>query len=104
MRAGRNGMDELCFAAEGLSGTAAATSLRKLGSIMERAPSGRLFGAIATLSDLSARAALALEDGSRAMDRSAAREAADRLGKALNHMDDLAVEGSSETTQRRAAR
>ncbi|MCA3572482.1 MAG: hypothetical protein IOC86_01095 [Aestuariivirga sp.] len=97
-------MDELCFAAEGLSGTAAAASLRKLGSIMERAPSGRLFGAIATLSDLSARAALALEDGSRAMDRAAAREATERLGQALGHMDGLAVEGSSASPERRAAR
>jgi hypothetical protein len=97
-------MDELCFAAEGLSGTAAATSLRKLGSIMERAPSGRLFGSIATLSDLSARAALALEDGSRAMERSAVREATERLGEALTHMDDLAAEGIGVTSGRRATR
>ena len=41
-------LGELCFAAEGLSGTAASASLRKLGSIMEDAPSGRLFGAIST--------------------------------------------------------
>ena len=46
MKAGRGMLGELCFAAEGLSGTAAASSLRKLGSIMDTAPSGRLFGAI----------------------------------------------------------
>ena len=48
MKAGRGMLGELCFAAEGLSGTAASASLRKLGSIMEAAPSGRLFGAIST--------------------------------------------------------
>lgn len=60
-------VNELCFAAEGLSGTAAASSLRRLGSLMEAAPSGRLFGAIATLSDMSAKATRALEDGSLAL-------------------------------------
>ena len=64
MKVGRSTIDELCHAAEGLSGTAAASSLRKLGSIMELAPSGRLFGAISTLSDMSAKAARAREDGS----------------------------------------
>ena len=61
MKAGRGMLSELCFAAEGLSGTAASSSLRKLGSIMESAPAGRLFGAISTLSDMSAKAARALE-------------------------------------------
>jgi hypothetical protein len=73
MKLGRSTINELCYAAEGLSGTAAASSLRKLGSIMELAPSGRLFGAISTLSDMSAKAAQALEDGSRALDRARMR-------------------------------
>jgi hypothetical protein len=62
MKLGRSTINELCHAAEGLSGTAAASSLRKLGSIMELAPSGRLFGAISTLSDTSAKATGARED------------------------------------------
>lgn len=82
-------LGELCFAAEGLSGTAAATSLRKLGSIMETAPSGRLFGAISTLSDMSAKAARALEEGAGAIGTDD-DSAADRLGEALLHMDGLA--------------
>ena len=69
MKAGRGMLSELCFAAEGLSGTAASSSLRKLGSVMERAPSGRLFDAISTLSDMSAKAARALEEGAQNIGR-----------------------------------
>ncbi len=82
-------LGELCFAAEGLSGTAAASSLRKLGSIMEAAPTGRLFGAISTLSDMSAKAAKALEDGARDIGTNDENAAA-RIGEALLHMDGLA--------------
>jgi hypothetical protein len=104
MKVGRSTINELCYAAEGLSGTAASSSLRKLGSIMERAPSGRLFGAISTLSDMSARAALALEEGSLALDGSSDEEAAARIAEALVHMDRLAVEGTARKPRRRAAR
>ena len=89
MKAGRGMLGELCFAAEGLSGTAASSSLRKLGSIMESAPSGRLFGAITTLSDMSAKATRALEEGAENMGRDNEKAAA-RLGEALLHMDGLA--------------
>ncbi|WP_374332460.1 hypothetical protein [Aestuariivirga sp.] len=89
MKAGRGMLGELCFAAEGLSGTAASSSLRKLGSIMETAPSGRLFGAISTLSDMSAKAARALEEGTQDIGRNDENAAA-RLGEALLHMDGLA--------------
>jgi hypothetical protein len=89
MKAGRGMLGELCFAAEGLSGTAAASSLRKLGSIMESAPTGRLFGAISTLSDMSAKAARALEEGAGDIGRSDDNAAA-RIGEALLHMDGLA--------------
>ncbi len=107
MKAGPGLINELCFAAEGLSGTAAASSLRKLGSIMDTAPSGRLFGAISTLSDMSARAARALEEGARDIGRNDGNAAA-RIGEALLHMDGLAE--ISETVplpapdQRRATR
>ena len=104
MKAGRGMVSELCFAAEGLSGTAAATSLRKLGSIMELAPSGRLFDAISTLADLSAKASIALEEGSRALDQADDGKAAARIGEALAHMDGLAVQALGRTVKRRAAR
>jgi hypothetical protein len=104
MKVGRNSMDELCYAAEGLSGTAASSSLRKLGSIMERAPSGRLFGAISTLADMSARAAQALEDASLALDRADHAAAADRIGTALVQMDGLAVTAQKKKAPARRTR
>lgn len=91
MTVGRGTVNELCFAAEGMSGTAAAVSLRKLGSLMDKAPAGRLFGAISTLSEMSAKAARALEDGAFAMDRGEDQKAAVKLARALTHMDDMTV-------------
>ena len=91
MSARRGGVSELCFAAEGMSGTAAASSLRKLGSLMNAAPSGRLFGAISTLSDMSARASKALEEGGLAMDAGDDHKATVKLARALVHMDDMAA-------------
>lgn len=88
---------ELCFAAEGFSGTAASASLRKIGSIMDHAPSGRLFGAISTLSDMSAKASRALEEGSRSLDCNE-DAAARRIGEALAHMDGLAETAEGGTT------
>ncbi len=98
-------VSELCFAAEGLSGTAAAASLRRLGSIMEQAPSGRLFGAISTLSDMSAKAAAALEDGSMALDLKRTEEAASRISSALTQLDTLARESrpAPKAPRRRAS-
>jgi hypothetical protein len=91
MSVNRNPMvSELCFAAEGLSGTAAAVSLRRLDSIMEQAPSGRLFTAISTLSDMSAKAAAALEQGSRAMEHARDSEAIAKLSAAVTHLDAMA--------------
>ena len=107
MKAGRGMLGELCFAAEGLSGTAASSSLRKLGSIMESAPSGRLFGAISTLSDMSAKAAKALEEGALVIGKNDETAAA-RIGEALLHMDGLAEMAEDShipvPTARRAAR
>ncbi len=99
-------VSKLCFAAEGLSGMAAAASLRKLGGLMEQAPSGRLFAAIFTLSDLSAKAAAELEDGSRAMGRSHDGEAVAQLATAVTRMETLAATVKRHTgkARRRATR
>jgi hypothetical protein len=105
MKLGNATTEELCHAAEGLSGTAASASLRKLGSLMERAPSGRLFEAIATLSDMSVKAAMALQDASRALEQSKDAVASGRLAEALVQMDALAVQGiGPKVSRRRAAR
>ena len=87
-------VDELCFAAEGLSGTAAASSLRRLGSLMQQAPAGRLFGAIATLSDMSVKATRNLEDGAIAIAAGDDHKGAMKLARAMVHMDDLATEAT----------
>lgn len=100
----RNMVSELCFAAEGLSGQAAASSLRKLGGIMDQAPSGRLFEAISTLADISAKAAVALEQGSLALDDMDSGEAATRLTAALAHMEKLAEPAAKKPRRRAAAR
>ena len=91
-------VDELCFAAEGLSGTAAASSLRRLGSLMQQAPSGRLFGAIATLSDMSLKATHSLEEGVSAIAAGDDHKSAMKLARALAHMDDLASAATGNTT------
>ena len=69
MTARRGSVDGICFAAEGMAGTAAATSLRRFQSLAEAAPSGRLFAAITTLTELSTQSSRALEDGSKALAR-----------------------------------
>jgi hypothetical protein len=106
MKTGRMAINELCHAAEGLSGTAAASALIRLGSLMQCAPAGRHFAAIATLADLSRQAASALEAGGLklALGRDAA--AAENLTHALSRMDDLAVKSQSPAPKprRRAAR
>lgn len=44
-------------------GTSGANALRKVKSLAESAPTGRLFASIATLTEMSGAAALALENG-----------------------------------------
>ena len=51
------------FGAEALAGPAAAAALRRVRSLADQAPSGRLFQAIATLSELSRQAEAALRTG-----------------------------------------
>jgi hypothetical protein len=82
-----------------MSGTAAASSLRKLGTLMHSAPSGRLFGAISTLSDMSAKATRALEDGQRAMAAGDDGKAAVKLARAIVHMDDLVTVATGEISE-----
>lgn len=91
MTVGRGSMDAICFAAEGMAGTAAASSLRRLQSLADAAPAGRLFAAITTLTDMSARATRALEQGGQAMAAGDDQAATLRLARALTHMDDLAT-------------
>ena len=60
-----------------LSGTAGAAALRQVRSLADYAPSGRLFAAIATLTEMSKRAETELEQG--------------RLAAAIGTLDQLAT-------------
>jgi hypothetical protein len=64
-----------------LVGAAGAAALRKVKSLAESAPEGRLFAAIATLADKSGKAALEYEAASLAMLRHETEEAEARLAR-----------------------
>ena len=70
MTAHRDISNGFSFAAEGMAGTAAAAALRRVRSLADQAPSGRLFAAIATLTEMSKRIETSLETGeyTRAVD------------------------------------
>ncbi|MCB1380280.1 MAG: hypothetical protein KDK89_18215 [Alphaproteobacteria bacterium] len=87
----RSSMDGICFAAEGMAGTAAATSLRRLQTLAEAAPAGRLFSAITTLTEMSAKATRALEEGQAALAAGDDHAATLKLARAIAGMGDLAV-------------
>lgn len=91
MAARRNGVSEICFAAEGMAGTAGASALRRVRSLAEAAPSGRLFGAIATLSDLARKSEIHLLAGEAAMAINDSDRAIRSFARALTAMDDLAT-------------
>lgn len=92
----RNSVDGICFAAEGMAGTAGASSLRRLHSLADAAPAGRLFAAITTLTDMSAKATRALEDGGSALAKGDDHAATLKLARALTHMDDLAATATGQ--------
>ena len=96
----RGSVDGICFAAEGMAGTAAATSLRRLQSLAEAAPSGRLFAAIATLTELSAKSSRALEDGCMALAEGNDHVATMKLARALTQMDDLVTASTTQNEEK----
>lgn len=98
MTARRGVVGELCFAAEGMAGTAASSSLRRLSSLMDQAPAGRLFGAISTLTEMSAKATRALEQGHDAMQVGDDHQATLKLARALTLMDDMAMVSQAPST------
>ena len=100
MTARRGSVDGICFAAEGMAGTAAATSLRRFQSLADAAPSGRLFAAITTLTELSTQSSRALEDGSKALADGDEHAATVKLARALTHMDDLATASTVQSEQK----
>ncbi|MBM3519619.1 MAG: hypothetical protein FJX63_02435 [Alphaproteobacteria bacterium] len=91
MTAKHDRLSELCYAAEGLSGSASAAALRRVGSLASSAPVGRMFGAIATLTELSSEASQTLAEGGRLMAHGDALAARERLASAIDRLNRLAA-------------
>lgn len=91
MAARRETPGEYCFAAEAMAGTAAAAALRRVRSLADQAPSGRMFSAIATLSDMSRRIGANLEAGHDALANGKPDTATLEFARAITHMDHLAA-------------
>ncbi len=86
-RGGKSG--DFSSVAAALSGTAASAALRRVRGFAEAAPSGRLFAAIATLTEMSRNIESRLESGSEAMDRGDDKEAALYFTRAAVRMDEM---------------
>ena len=96
MAARRETPGETCFAAEGMAGTAAAAALRRVRSLADQAPSGRMFSAIATLSDMSRRIGANLEAGHDALADGEPDTAALQFARAITQMDHMAAIANRE--------
>lgn len=90
MAANKDMIEEFTFAAEGLAGTAASAALRRIRSLAETAPAGRLFASISTLTDMSREAGAQLESGGRALARGDSEAASVDCARALIGLDRLA--------------
>jgi hypothetical protein len=89
-------LEDVSFVAEGLTGTACASALRKVKSLAEAAPRGRAFAAISTLTELGRRIETALEAGNEALSAQDDDTAALELARAVVLMDRMAAEAKSE--------
>ncbi len=90
MTARHDMMEEFSFAAEGMAGTAASGALRRVRSFADQAPSGRMFAAIATLTEMSRRIENSLEAGHDALKSGGEDTAALEFAKSIVQMDRLA--------------
>ena len=88
-RGGKPG--EFSFAAGGMAGTAAGVALRRVRGFADAAPTGRLFQAIATLTDMSRNVASELEAGSEALARGNDNDATLHFARAIVRMDEMAA-------------
>lgn len=75
-------------------GKAAAQALRKVKFLSEKAPNGRLFASIATMSDLSQQAAAAFEAASLAELKSDSATADLRFKRGMSLANELELQGA----------
>ena len=88
---GRHGSNELFFAAGGKAGSAAGAALRRVRSLADTAPAGRLFSSIATLTDMTRRIETGLLAAGTAVSHGDESAATQELTGALSQMDRLAA-------------
>lgn len=93
----RDGADEFSFAAGGMAGTAASAVLRRVRSLEDSAPPGRLFPAIATLTELTRRIETNLVAASHAVTSGGDDRGTVELARAVLQMDRLAATASAPT-------
>lgn len=96
MAARHDEMEEFSFAAEGMAGTAASAALRRVRSFADQAPSGRMFAAIATLTEMSHRIETSLEAGHDALTSGDQDTAALEFARSIVQMDRLAAMADRE--------
>jgi hypothetical protein len=89
-------IDSIAFAAEGMAGTAGAGALKKVRSLVNAAPAGRAFAAIATLSDLAQTAEGHLRAGKDALDRGSVPGARKEWSSAVKVMGQMASEARDQ--------
>ena len=96
MAARRGSTGESSMAAGGLAGSAAAAALRRVRSLAEAAPPGRLFAAIATLSEMSRRAEASFANAGEALDRGENVAAGRALERGISQLEHLAETAGRE--------
>ena len=84
-------MEEFSFAAEGMTGTAASAALRRVRSFADQPPTGRMFAAIATLTEMSRRIENSLEAGQEALAAGEEDTASLEFARSIVQMDRLAA-------------
>ena len=96
MTARRDTTGEFSFAAESMAGTAAAAALRRVRALADQAPSGRMFAAIATLTEMSRRAEANLMAGEAAAAAARNTDASTRsFAKAIAAMDAMTADAEA---------
>jgi hypothetical protein len=99
----RHGTDAFSFAAQGMAGVAAAAALQRVRSLADAAPAGRLFTAIATLTDMSRRAEANLVAANASLSSGDEATAAREFTSAIVQLDKLEAAATGGTKQSSAA-
>jgi hypothetical protein len=95
-------LEDVSVVSEEVAGTACAAALRQVRRLVEAAPVGRAFAAIATLTDASSRAGAALEASSKALDAEDEDTAALHLARGVVLMGRMMADAKSAPSETQA--